>query len=141
MSKLYQRKNVMKFLLVVGVFFNTFAVTHAQLCNPACVPPQICHTQYHQCVDPVSVGPNISNAFGVLYKLGLPAAILIGLGLIALNGYGLMTSDGDPRKVQESKDGLFSAIMGLTFVILAMVIYRVIVTSLIPSGVDQGNIF
>ncbi|HOM77938.1 MAG TPA: hypothetical protein PLT50_01890 [bacterium] len=114
MSRLYQRKRFINFGAFVLALLGSFKVAYA---------------------DP------ISSAFGTLYKLGLPVAILIGLALIVLNGYGLMTSDGDPKKVQESKDGLFSAIIGLAFVVLAMVIFRVIVTSLIPSRVDQGRIF
>jgi hypothetical protein len=115
MCKLYQRKGVINFISLALVFLLSFPVTFA--------------------------APNLSSAFATLYKLMLPIAILIGLVLIAINGYGIMTSDGDPRKVQESKEGLFSAIMGLAFVILAIVIYRVIVTSLIPSDISGGRPF
>jgi hypothetical protein len=113
MRELYQRKSLISFISLLLVSVCTF---------------------------PVAFAVDISATFGTLYKLMLPVAILIGLVLIAINGYGLMTSDGEPRKVQESKEGLFSAIMGLAFVILAIVIYRVIVTSLIPSGLE-GNPF
>ncbi len=134
MSKLYQRKRVINLGGFLLALVATFPVAFALCGSDAdCSALEKCGT--------LGCELDMGKTFGVLYKLLLPVSILVGLGLIALNGYGLMTSDGDPRKVQESKDGLFSAIMGLAFVILAMVIYRVIVTSLIPSGVDGGRIF
>ncbi len=105
MSKLYQRKGLQKVLILA-------------LGASASVPSAF------------ALGPNIASAISTLYKLGLPVAIVIGLALIIINGYGIMTSEGDPRKVQTAKENLFSAIMGLVFVLLALVIYRVIVSSL-----------
>ncbi len=69
--------------------------------------------------------------FRMLFNFLLPLAIIVAVAIIGISGYGLMTSEGDPRKVQTSKDNLFSAIMGLVFVLLAIVIYRVIVTGLL----------
>ena len=120
----------MKFLLIALIFLNSFPVTYALCGSDAdCSALETCGV--------MGCALDLGKTFGVLYRLFLPISILAGLVLIAINGYGLMTSDGDPRKVQESKEGLFSAIMGLTFVILAIVIYRVIVTSLIPPSADR----
>lgn len=69
--------------------------------------------------------------FQYAYNIILPVAIVIGLFLIVINGYGLMTSQGDPRKVQTSKEGLTSAIIGLLFVLLATAILRVLLKSLL----------
>ncbi len=73
---------------------------------------------------------SLSELFRALYVTGLPVSVAIGLGMILVNGYKLMASDGDPRKVQDAKDGLFAAITGIVFVILAVVIFRVIVSDL-----------
>ena len=75
--------------------------------------------------------------FILLYKALLPIAIIIGLILIAVAGWTLMTSQGDPQKAQEGKEQLTSAIMGLLFVLLGVGILRALVGILIkgePSG-------
>ncbi len=79
--------------------------------------------------DPSSDG-FLPGIFAALYAIGLPVSVAIGLGMILVNGYKLMASDGDPRKVQDARDGLFAAITGIVFVILAVVIFRVIVSDL-----------
>jgi NADH:ubiquinone oxidoreductase subunit 6 (subunit J) len=58
-----------------------------------------------------------------------PVAVLIGAVLIIINGYKLMTSQGDPRKVQEGREGLTSAIIGIVFVLLAAAILNIILKS------------
>jgi len=75
-------------------------------------------------------GPeDLAELFEYIYKILLPVSIIIGLFLIVLNGYGILTSEGDPRKVQTAKENLTSAILGLAFVLVALAIYRVVVTS------------
>jgi hypothetical protein len=83
--------------------------------------------------DALDPRPDIQSAFNTLYNILLPLSILVGLVLLGINGYGLMTSDGDPRKVQTAKEGIFSAVTGLAFVILAMVIYNLIIKSLLDA--------
>lgn len=63
----------------------------------------------------------------------LPLAVILGMILIIHNGYKLMTSQGDPTKLQEGKDGLTSAIIGLIFVLMAVSILRVIIKALISG--------
>lgn len=50
----------------------------------------------------------------------------IALILIILSGYKLMSSRGDPEKIQAAKDRLTSAIIGLLFIIFSLVIVQVI---------------
>lgn len=66
-----------------------------------------------------------------LFSLLLPIAVgVAGIPLIIINGYKIMTSQGNPAAVQDGKEGLTSAIIGLLFVLLALVIIRVIISSL-----------
>jgi len=105
MSKLYQRKNSPKFWgFLIATFYNMrFAMAAA---------PE-----------------DLAELFEIIYKILLPVSIILGLFLIVLNGYGILTSEGDPRKVQTAKENLTSAILGLAFVLVALAIYRVVVTS------------
>ena len=73
--------------------------------------------------------PALKNLFSAIYQILLPASIILGVVLIIINGYGLLTSEGDPRKVQTAQENLTSAILGLVFVLAALAIYRVVVTS------------
>ncbi|MBD3365841.1 hypothetical protein GF360_00690 [candidate division WWE3 bacterium] len=76
----------------------------------------------------------IENLFAAIYRILLPGAIIIGLVLIVVNGYGMLTSEGDPRKVQSARENLTSAIIGLAFVLSAVAIYRVVVTGLFDTS-------
>ena len=107
MSKLYQRKNLVKFWgFLIATFYNMrFAM--AALGGPE----------------------DLAELFEYIYKILLPVSLILGLFLIVLNGYGILTSGGDPRKVQTAKENLTSAILGLAFVLVALAIYRVVVTS------------
>lgn len=71
----------------------------------------------------------------IIYNIVFPLAILLGMFFIIKSGYTLMTSQGEPRKAQEGKEQLTSAIMGLIFVLISAVILRVIFNSLIGGGV------
>ena len=80
--------------------------------------------------DPAGVGKFMS----LLYKILLPVGITLGVLLVAVAGYGLMTSQGDPKRVMAAREQLTSAIMGLLFVLLGVGILRAIIGTLI-----QGN--
>jgi hypothetical protein len=106
MCKLYQRKNFYKLgSVVLGMVLNT-GVVFAQPADPA-----------------------LKNLFEAIYQILLPASIILGIVLIIINGYGILTSEGDPRKVQSSRENLTSAILGLAFVLAALAVYRVVVNS------------
>jgi len=116
MRKLYQRKNWSRLFTFFFLLWSFVPLVFAQ-------------------------GHELTDLLPILYRLLLPASIFIGLALIVINGYGLLTSEGEPQKVQNAKDGLTSAIIGIVFVVLSMVLYRLIVTSLIGSGVSEGRPF
>lgn len=77
------------------------------------------------------------NFLGLAYQAILPIVIILGMIFVAVAGYGIMTSQGDPTKAQEAKEQLTSAIMGLLFILLGAGILRAIISTLIegkPSG-------
>lgn len=89
--------------------------------------------------DSINLGEGFN--MGVLvenfFKIAFPLAIILGFINIVTAGYTLMTSEGDPRKTNEGKERLESAIMGLLFVLLTIGILRIILGTLI-SGEPPG---
>jgi hypothetical protein len=69
----------------------------------------------------------------VLYLINLVLSISGGVALILiiLSGYKIMTSSGRPDAVQEGRDQLVSAIVGLIFIIFSFVIYQLIVVDIL----------
>lgn len=62
-----------------------------------------------------------------MYRLMLPIAIgLIGIPIVAIAGYSIMTSQGDPMRVKSGKEELTAAIAGILFLLLALSILRII---------------
>lgn len=62
-----------------------------------------------------------------IYRLMLPIAIgLIGIPIVAVAGYAIMTSQGDPMRVKSGKEELTAAIAGIIFLLLALSILRII---------------
>ena len=78
----------------------------------------------------------INQLLKVISGILLPLAIILGMVLIIHNGYKIMTSQGDPTKLQEGKDGLTSAIIGLIFILMAVSILRVIIKTLVTGDTD-----
>lgn len=75
-------------------------------------------------------GPMLSfqSLLRTLHGILLPVGIgLIAIPLIIINGYKIMTSQGDPAKVNSGKEGLTSAIIGALFILLSLWIMRVVI--------------
>lgn len=70
-----------------------------------------------------SLGSVISPVAKILYYAGL----FIGIGFIVYSGYILMTSEGNPERVQLGKDHLTSAITGIILILLSAALLRVII--------------
>lgn len=58
------------------------------------------------------------------YLLGFGG--LAAFGLIVFSGFRLMTSSGDPQKIQGAKETITSAVTGLIFIILSLFLLRLI---------------
>jgi hypothetical protein len=72
----------------------------------------------------------VKSLYGILLGLSGGIAVL----MIMFGGYKMMMSQGDPEKVQGAKEQITSAIIGILFLIFALVILEVI-------GVDILHIF
>lgn len=71
-----------------------------------------------------------------LFTFLLPIAIgVFGLPLLAINGYKIMTSKGDPAKYQDGIEGLVSVIIGLIFVLLAISLIRILMNSFLGLNI------
>lgn len=81
--------------------------------------------------DPASF---IKKLFAILLSLSGGVALI----LIIISGYRLMTSSGNPEKVQAAQETLTSAIVGLLFVLFSLVILEVIGVDLLRiPGLDS----
>jgi hypothetical protein len=84
----------------------------------------------------VSANKALKDLFDIVNGIMIPITVLLGMFLIILAGYKILTSQGDPAKLQEGKDSLTSAIIGLLFVVMAVSILRVILKALITGDND-----
>ncbi len=64
----------------------------------------------------------ITRVFGIILSLAGGIALI----LIIVSGYRLMTSQGNPEKVQAAREQLTSAIVGLLFIIFSVAILQII---------------
>lgn len=71
--------------------------------------------------------------FNIINSILLPISVILGLFLVMLSGYKIMSSQGDPAKLNQGKEGLTSAIIGLLFVLMAVSILRVLIKALISG--------
>ena len=69
----------------------------------------------------------VQNVLRIL--LGLAGGIL--LILIIINGYKIMTSQGDPEKLKDAKEGIIAAIAGILLIIFSLSILQLITTDII----------
>lgn len=69
----------------------------------------------------------IRSLVGVLLAISGGIAVL----LIIIAGYQILTSQGNPEKIQTARERLISAIVGLLFIIFSFVIFQVIVVDIL----------
>lgn len=87
-----------------------------------------------QLADATALGSLFTTINGVM----LPLVVIGGVFLIVRAGYKILTSQGNPQELQEGKENLTSAIIGLVFVLMAVSILRVIIKALITGNADIG---
>jgi hypothetical protein len=72
------------------------------------------------------------NEFGKsILTLVLSIAGTILLVLIIINGFKLMTSQGDPDKIKDAREGIIAAIAGVLLIIFSLTILRIITTDIL----------
>lgn len=86
-----------------------------------------------------AIGPiNANNAIsliGVIFKYVVSIAGIGAILLLLIGGYKMILSRGDKEKLHEARDTITSAVLGLVFIILSLVILQIIGVSIlqIPS--------
>lgn len=78
----------------------------------------------------LSHGRSLDTFAGILYRIALPIAVVLGMIMVGVAGLGIMTSEGDPSKAMNAKNQLTSAIIGLLFVLLGAGILRALINTL-----------
>jgi hypothetical protein len=73
---------------------------------------------------------------GSIYNLMYPVAITYGILEIIFAGYKIMSSEGEPKALSEAKEHLTSSIIGIIFVILAVVILRIVIKIFLGQDVQ-----
>jgi hypothetical protein len=84
-------------------------------------------------------GPVITDIMNVIKpvaKILYYGGLFIGICFIVYAGYVLMVSEGNPQTVQEGKEMLTAAILGILFILLSSAILRVIINSIIGGSIN-----
>ena len=92
---------------------------------------------------PTTTAPNPSSDWlrdigaiiGLLYNILYPVAIIYGILQIILAGYGIMKSEGNPKVLDTAKENLTSSIIGVLFVMLAVIILRIIIKAFLYNDI------
>lgn len=101
----------------------------------SCCPGSVAQRDGANCVCESSKDA-VYRLFDIINGIVMPIVVILGIFQIVLKGYKIMTSQGDPTALQEGKEGLTSAIIGLIFVLMAVSILRVIIKALITGDAD-----
>ena len=78
-----------------------------------------------------------NTVIGGVYNLLYPVAILYGILQIIFAGYKIMRSEGEPKAMSDAKEHLTSSIVGVIFVILAVVILRIVIKVFLGQDVTS----
>ena len=85
---------------------------------------------------PVFAASLLTTLLGSVYKLLLPIAIgFIAIPMIISSGYKLMTSQGQPDRVKDGKEGVTYAIYGLLFLFFGMALLKIILRNILGRSV------
>lgn len=83
---------------------------------------------------PTYTGPRIQkidDLIATIYRILYPLAILFGLYSIIKAGYKIMVSEGNPQSVKEGQEEITSAVLGILFIMLSLVLIRVIIKAIL----------
>ena len=69
-------------------------------------------------------------AAAMFYNVLFPVGIALGILAIITAGYAFLTSQGQPDRVKDAREKLTSAVVGILFIVLSLVILRVIIGTL-----------
>ncbi len=126
---------------------NTLALTPGPTDRPPPLPPCANNTiEQGKCASFLTalgeMGTNAPSFTRSIFAILLSFSGGLALLLIIRSGYTMMTSQGNPQKIQEGRDQLVAAIVGLVFLIFSFVLLQLIGYDLlrIPGfGADGGQ--
>jgi len=78
---------------------------------------------------------SLSTLIGDIYNILFPIAIVYGVFEIIVAGYKIMQSQGEPRTLDDAKQHLTDSLIGIVFVILAVVILRAIIKTFLGQEI------
>lgn len=81
---------------------------------------------------------SIPFAISFLINAALSLLGVIFIIMIILAGFKWMTAQGDPKKVEEARDNIKNAVMGLVVVLAAYAITKFVFDALINGGANGG---
>ena len=76
--------------------------------------------------EPASGVKNISKLINSGFQLAILVAIIFVFAMLILGGYGWITAGGDKAKVEEARNRITNAIMGLAILASAFAIYKLV---------------
>jgi hypothetical protein len=77
----------------------------------------------------------LSQLFGTFYNFAYPIVIFYGIFQIIYAGYRIMKSEGEPNTLNDAKKHLTDSIIGIIFVILAIVILKLVVKNFLSIDI------
>lgn len=77
--------------------------------------------------------PSLVNA---LVQVSIPVGVLSAIGLFAYAGFNMITSQGDPEKLQEAREVVTNAVIGFALIALSVAILLLIRNTLNIPGVN-----
>ncbi|MBD3329879.1 hypothetical protein GF357_05290 [Candidatus Dojkabacteria bacterium] len=85
---------------------------------------------------PFSKDGEIKQLVTLIQQIAIPAGVTVLMVLFAYGGFMMITSQGDPEKLNEAKEILTNAVMGFIFIALASTIL-VIINNTLSLGAEQ----
>lgn len=73
--------------------------------------------------------------YGIFLTAGVGLGIAIAVILVAMGGYTMMNSGGDAKKLQDAREQIQNAIMGLLLILLSVAIARIVFGIIGVTGV------
>lgn len=114
------RIKLMIIVFAVILFFLAHPISFAQTQAVPC-PNGVCDTAIGQ-IDANNTAGIIQIIFRFVVAIAGTGAII----LLLIGGYRIMMSRGDKEKLQNARDTITSAILGLVFIILSLIILQII---------------
>lgn len=88
-----------------------------------------------QGITDVSSSTDLESLVNNLVRLAIPLGVLAAVGWMIYAGYAMITSEGNPDKINEARDVVTNAIIGFALIALSVAILLLIRNTLnIPTG-------